>query len=284
MATIAELLVQSDRLSAISDSARLDTELLLCHCLDKPRSYLRAWPEAEPDSHQQQRFSTLLQRRIKGEPVAHILGSRGFWTLDLAVSPATLIPRPETELLVEACLELAACRDDCRLLDLGTGTGAIALALASEKPQWKILACDNQPEAVRLAEHNHQHLQLANVEVLQSDWFGAVGTGGFDIIVSNPPYIDADDPHLQQGDLRFEPVTALVAGEQGMADIRHIVDAAQSYLLPGGYLLFEHSYQQAALVRALLLAAGYDEVRSLNDLAGHERVTLGRLGLKIEES
>ena len=244
--TIAELLTASrQRLADVSDSASLDSELLLCHCLNKNRTYLRAWSDKVVAADVLARFEGLLARRAGGEPVAYIMGERGFWTLDLQVSPATLIPRPETELLVETVLSLLADRDTAKVIDLGTGTGAIALALASERPNWQLLGCDVQAEAIALAERNRQRYQLANIELVHSSWFSAIEPQRFDAIVSNPPYIDAADPHLHQGDVRFEPRSALVADKQGMADIEHIACASLSFLAPGGYLLFEHGYQQA---------------------------------------
>lgn len=276
MSSVAELLQHRQQLLAVSDSAALDTELLLCHCLKKSRSYLKAWPEADVPAPLERRFMELLGRRRQGEPVAYLLGERGFWTLDLQVSPATLIPRPETELLVEKALALFPASARVRVLDLGTGTGAIALALASERPGWQLLATDVQPEAVALAESNRQRLGLHNVEVRQSSWFESVAATGFDIIVSNPPYIDPDDPHLEQGDVRFEPRSALVAQRQGMADIETIVAAAGAYLNPAGWLLFEHGYDQAAPSQTLLRQAGFSHIFTEQDLAGLDRISGGQ--------
>jgi release factor glutamine methyltransferase len=263
----------------VSDTAKLDTELLLCHCLKKDSSYLRAWPEFEPDESTIDAFQKLLARRQQGEPVAYLIGQQGFWSLDLAVSPATLIPRPETELLVEMILEQYQDRPTLSVLDLGTGTGAIALALASEKPQWQILGCDFEFAAVDLAEKNRQQVLPANnhVSFLQSNWFSHIEPQYFDIIVSNPPYIDPDDPHLSQGDVRFEPSSALVADNKGLADIEKIIAAAPAFLTANGYLLFEHGYDQGEAVRGLLKAAQFSDVITKQDLAGHDRVTGGYL-------
>ena len=275
--TIAELLAASrKRLAGVSDSSSLDVELLLCHCLGKKRTYLRAWSDQAVTAEVLARFEALLARRVGGEPVAYILGERGFWSLGLQVSPATLIPRPETELLVETALSLLADRNAARVIDLGTGTGAIALALACERPDWQLLGCDVQPEAVALAERNRQRHQLGNVEFVQSSWFAAIAPQRFDAIVSNPPYIDATDPHLAQGDVRFEPKSALVADNQGMADIEHISAASLAYLAPGGYLLFEHGYQQGRAVQSCLAAEGFVGIKTIQDLSGLDRVTLGR--------
>ncbi|MGK0499187.1 MAG: release factor glutamine methyltransferase [Oceanicoccus sp.] len=277
MATVTALLQLSSQLAPVSDSPRLDVELLLCHCLQKPRSFLRTWPERKLTAAQQQQFDELLQRRQEGEPIAYLTGERGFWTLDLAVSASTLIPRPETELLVEHSLRLLAGRPQATVLDLGTGTGAIALALASEHPGWHIDACDVQPDAVALAEHNRVKHQLSNVRLFQSDWFTVVPAKRYQLIVSNPPYIDATDQHLQQGDVRFEPLSALVAERQGMADIETIITGAGNYLASGAWLLIEHGFEQAQAVQACFTAVGFSQVFSAQDLAGLDRVTGGQL-------
>jgi len=271
--TVARAIDMAAELDAVSDSARLDVELLLCHLLDKPRSWLFAWPDAPLTAAQQADFMALLARRKAGEPVAHLLGYRDFWTLRLRVSPATLIPRPDTEVLVEqALLRLEA--GSARVADLGTGTGAIALALASERPGWQLVATELQPDAVRLAQINAAEHKLANVEVRQGSWCEPL-EGQFDMILSNPPYIDPDDPHLQQGDVRFEPLSALVAEHRGLADIEQIADCARRHLLSGGWLLLEHGYDQAAAVRSRLTALGYARVFSVQDYGGNDRVSGG---------
>ncbi|HWD34134.1 peptide chain release factor N(5)-glutamine methyltransferase [Pseudomonas sp. GZD-222] len=274
MTIIASLL----RAAELPDSptARLDVELLLAAAIGKSRSYLHTWPERIVSSEAALTFAEYLQRRRSGEPVAYILGQQGFWNLDLEVAPHTLIPRPDTELLVETALELLPLTP-VRVLDLGTGTGAIALALASERAQWQVVAVDRVLEAVALAERNRQRLQLNNVQVRSSHWFDSVAGERFDLIVSNPPYIAAEDPHLVAGDVRFEPSSALVAGADGLDDLRIIISQAPAHLLPGGWLLLEHGYDQAAAVRELLAQHDFEQIESRIDLGGHERISLGRL-------
>lgn len=256
-----------------SDSARLDAELLLAHVLDKDRTWLYTWSDRLLSSSQQDSASELLDQRMQGIPVAHLLGQREFWSLPLAVNASTLIPRGDTETLVEWVLDLALPAN-ARVLDLGTGTGAIALALASEKPGWHIEAVDAQTDAVALATSNAERLDLP-VKVYRSDWFSAV-EGRFDVIVSNPPYIDADDAHLQQGDVRFEPHSALVAANNGLADLNHIQRTAPAYLNDHGWLLLEHGWQQAPAVSRALTQQGFQQVTTRRDLGGQARITGGQ--------
>ncbi len=274
MTIIASLL----RAAELPDSptVRLDAELLLAAALGKSRSYLHTWPEKIVSSESALIFADYLQRRRAGEPVAYILGQQGFWNLDLEVAPHTLIPRPDTELLVETALQLLPATP-ANVLDLGTGSGAIALALASERAAWQVTAVDRVLEAVALAERNRQRLALDNVTVLNSHWFSALADHRFDLIISNPPYIAAGDVHLAEGDVRFEPESALVAGPDGLDDIREIVAAAPQHLNPGAWLMLEHGYDQGAPVRDLLQGAGFTQVESRKDLGAHERITLGRL-------
>lgn len=276
MNTVEALLKQSCVLSEVSDSAYLDVELLLGFCLQKPRSYLRAWPEALVSDAVVKRFLQLLSRRQRGEPVAYLIGEQGFWSLDLQVNETTLIPRPETELMVEVALRLLHEHSHARVLDLGTGTGAIALALASEKPGWQLTACDKEAGAVSLALQNRQALGLTNVNVVQSDWYEQIGGPPFDLIVSNPPYIDADDPHLQGVGVCYEPRSALVADNQGLADIAHIIEHADGYLKSGAWLMLEHGYDQAGAVQQLLLKRGFKQLFCEQDLSGIDRVSGGR--------
>ena len=270
---ISDALALSTTLLEVSDSPKKDLELILCHILEKPPSYLMTWPEKALSSDQLERFQACLSRRTKGEPVAYILGYRGFWTLDLEVTPDTLIPRADTEVLIE----IALARFDQsprRVADLGTGTGAIALALASERPSWDIWGCDRIPAAVALAKRNQARYQLLNVSFVEGDWLSPLD-GQFDLIVSNPPYIDSQDCHLQQGDVRFEPLSALVADEHGLADIKLIATQALPFLKPEGCLMFEHGYNQGEAVRQLLAMLGYHQIETHQDYGGNDRITLG---------
>ena len=275
MMRIDQLLAHAAQID--SPTAQLDAELLLALVLDQPRSYLYTWPEKTVSEAQAASYMALLKRRQRGEPVAYLLGRQGFWTLDLAVAEHTLIPRADTELLVEAALQLADADSALTVLDLGTGSGAVALAVASERPDWRITGVDRIESAVALAQHNQQQLALINAQFLASDWFSALTGQRYNLILSNPPYIAECDPHLQQGDLRFEPLSALVSGPDGLDDIRVIIAQAPSYLLAGGWLLLEHGFEQGSAVRELLEQAGFVEVTSQRDLAGHQRISLGRL-------
>ena len=257
------------------ESPSLDAAVLLCHVLGKPRTYLLTWPERALETEQQAQFDALLERRIAGEPVAYIIGEREFWSLPLKVSPSTLIPRPDTERLVEVALDKTFGQTG-PILDLGTGTGAIALALASEMPNRQVMGIDLKQEAKELAEHNASRLNIKNVTFDQGSWFEPIASGTkFALIVSNPPYIDEKDPHLSQGDVRFEPKSALVADESGLADIRHISDLARQYLEEGGWLAFEHGYDQGEAVREIMTHFGFEQVVTEKDYGDNDRVTLG---------
>ncbi len=282
MATVAELLSQRQLLAVTSDSPALDIEMLLCHCLQKQSSYLRAWPEAEVPAEDELQFQRLLKRRIAGEPVAYLIGERGFWSLDLLVNSSTLIPRPETELLVELSLAKISDIPSAKVLDLGTGTGAIALSIASERSDCIVSACDVSEEAVMLAKSNRKKYGLSNTSFFQSDWFASVNGQPFDLIVSNPPYIDPDDQHLLQGDVRFEPRSALVADNKGLSDIATIINQAPAFLQDNAWLLFEHGYDQANAVQSLLAKAGFEKIFTEQDLAGVDRVTGACYTISIE--
>ncbi|MFQ2067534.1 peptide chain release factor N(5)-glutamine methyltransferase [Aeromonas veronii] len=269
---------------AEGESPRADTDVLLCHLLGCRRSYLMTWPERELDAAQQATLQGWLARRLNGEPIAHLVGEREFWSLPLKVSPATLIPRPDTEVLVEQALTRIP-QGPCAVLDLGTGTGAIALALKSERPELDVWAVDRMADAAALARENSAALGLP-IEVRDGSWFEPLGepdrdeTPRFAVIVSNPPYIDGADPHLEQGDVRFEPRSALVADDAGLADICHIVAHAPAYLLPDGWLLLEHGWDQGEAVRQLLRDSGYREVATVRDYGDNDRVTLGLCPLR----
>ncbi len=261
---------------AASESPRRDAEILLGFVTGRARTFILAFGETALLPAEQAQLEALLARRQRGEPVAHLVGIREFWSLPLFVSPATLIPRPDTECLVEQALARLPA-SPCAILDLGTGTGAIALALASERPDCHVTAVDLMPDAVALARRNAEQLGIANVTLLQSHWFSALGNQRFATIVSNPPYIDEQDPHLAEGDVRFEPRSALVAAEQGLADLAWIIDQARAFLLPDGWLLLEHGWQQGEQVRALFAKNGYRDVETMRDYGGNERLTAGRL-------
>jgi release factor glutamine methyltransferase len=271
------LLNNSKRLEAALNldvnSARIEVQCLLQAVLQVNRAYLLTHPEQILGTEQQAHYAALLERRLSGEPLAYILGEREFYGLNFRVTPATLIPRADTELLVELALQHIPPRG--RVLDLGTGSGAIALSIAHARPDAEVTAVDASQEALDVARENARHLNIANTRLLRSDWFAALADERFDVIISNPPYIADGDAHLAQGDLRFEPRGALASGADGLDDIRRIVAGAKEHLNPGGWLLFEHGYDQAARARELLGTAGYAEVFSARDLAGIERVSGG---------
>ncbi|KOQ68624.1 peptide chain release factor N(5)-glutamine methyltransferase [Stenotrophomonas maltophilia] len=266
----------SARLGGID--ARHEAELLLLHVLERPRSWLFAHATDPLPATAQAAFEALLARRAAGEPVAYLTGRRGFWTLDLRVDAATLIPRPETELLVELALERLPPDRPLSVADLGTGSGAIALALASERPLAQVLATDASPGALAMAARNAAHHELRNVRFAEGgqDWYAPLQGARFALIASNPPYIASEDPHLQQGDLRFEPASALASGLDGLDDIRRIVAGAPEHLQPAGWLLIEHGWDQGAAIRTLFDAAGFADVQTQQDLEQRDRVTLGR--------
>jgi release factor glutamine methyltransferase len=264
------------RVSAMAEgpapSLSLDAELLLAHAFGTSRARLRSHPEELADVAKAKRYAQLIERRTAGEPLAYIIGRKDFWSLRLAVSPAVLVPRPETELLVERALALRP-EEFGRIADLGTGSGAIALALASERPGWQVAATDVSDEALAIARGNAQTLDLRHVQFLRGSWFGPLGGRTFDLILSNPPYIAQGDPALADPALQREPQIALTPGEDGMASLREIIEAAPDYLERDGWLLLEHGADQGAEVTRELVARGLRHVRSHRDLAGHERMT-----------
>jgi release factor glutamine methyltransferase len=274
MQDIQSLLSDSARsLQAISDSADLDVEVLLCHVLKKNRSYLRTWPERQLDSEQFKQFTHLLAQRQQGQPIAYITGNREFWSRDFHVTHDVLIPRPDTETIIELCLQLIQDKPTAKLIDLGTGSGIIAITLAAECPQLQTTAVDSSIKALNIAKKNAALHHTPQVNFLQSDWLQQVPQDHFDFIVSNPPYISPDDPHLAEGDVRFEPDSALIAEQQGLQDIIQICAQSQHYLNNGGYLILEHGYQQKTQIHAILQEYGYQNIHCLHDLAKQPRVS-----------
>jgi release factor glutamine methyltransferase len=278
VSTAHDLLTQAAAdLAAISDSPALDAELLLAHVLGKSRSVFRAMPELEISMTDSQHYSALINRRKNREPVAYIVGHKEFWTLDLLVNQHTLVPRPETELLVETALGLFDEHEKIQAADLGTGSGAIALSLASERPHWQIDAVDISQNALQVASNNAQRLGIRNVSFYEGCWLTALPARQYQLIVSNPPYISEAEWPEYQAALAAEARSALVSGADGLDAIRAITVNASQYLTAGGYLLLEHGYAQGAAVRAILEEAGFHKIHTLVDLAGLDRATLGRL-------
>lgn len=256
-------------------TARIEVQTLLQHVLQVPRAYLLAHPEQVPDSKQLAAYDAILQRRLQGEPIAYLLGEREFFGLNFHVTPATLIPRSDTELLVELALQRLPQGKACRVLDMGTGSGAIALAVAHSRPDAAVTAIDASEAALEVARENVHRLGVSNVNFLHSNWFSALDGQRFDLIVSNPPYVRAGDVHLTQGDVRFEPISALASGADGLDDIRSIISSAGAYLEQGAWLLLEHGYDQAQSVQELLQQKNYVRIFSAKDIAGIDRVSGG---------
>lgn len=255
---------------------RVDAELLLLHVVQQSRSWLFVHADDTLDTDVQTAYAALVERRAAGEPVAYVTGRRGFWSLELEVTPATLIPRPETELLVELALQRLPRDFGGAVADLGTGSGAIALALARERPRARVMATDASVAALEVARRNAQRHAIDNVCFVHGDWLAPLAEQRFELIVSNPPYIEAADPHLAHGDLRYEPASALASGADGLDDIRRIVDDAHAHLQPAGWLLFEHGWNQGDAARGLLETAGYVDVFTAQDLEQRDRVSGGR--------
>ena len=267
----------SQNLSTSSPSAMLDAQVLLSFVLQCNTAHLAAWPEKELSKEQLSDYLQLIQQRQQGLPVAHLTGQREFWSLHFFVNNSTLIPRPETETLIEYMLTKFDHRKNLKLLDMGTGTGAIAIAIAKEKPDWQIVASDVSNEALKLASKNGEHHQVSNITFVQSDWFENITSTDFDIIVSNPPYIASDDPHLQQGDVRFEPLSALTSGPEGLDDIKHLCAHAAEHLNNNAWLIVEHGYNQAQQVTDCFTENRFTEIEQQQDLSGHTRMTAARL-------
>lgn len=259
-----------------SDSPRLDAQILLGHVLDRPRSYLYAHGEDLLTESERQQAEALLEQRLAGHPIAHLLGRREFWSQELEVSPDTLIPRPETEITLELALEKIPAGADWALLDLGTGSGALALMLALERPGCRVTAIDISSAALAVARRNRERLGADNLELLEGDWFTPVAGRRFQLIVSNPPYVAERDPHLDSGDVRFEPRRALAAGPAGLDDLEQLVRQAPDHLEPGGWLILEHAFDQAGAVASLLKKKGFIDIQCRPDLAGQPRASAGR--------
>lgn len=263
------------RLLTVTATPQLDAELLLSHMLKKTRTYLYAYGDEPLSPELQAKFERLLLERIKGVPIAYLLGEREFWSMDFYVTPDTLIPRPETEVLVELVLDLSRDQPECSILELGTGSGAISVALAKEKPKSQFLAVDKSEAALAIAEKNMIRHQVENIHLMFSDWFQAIPQTRFDFIISNPPYLETSSPYQHEGDLRFEPKSALLSGPLGTEDLELIISRSQAYLKPEGWLLFEHGFDQAKALREALQEAGYKNIQSWQDISGHERISGG---------
>jgi release factor glutamine methyltransferase len=273
--TVQQLLESAIQSLSNVEFPRLEAELLLATVLGRPREFLYTWPGHPATAAESSAFHSLLQRRQQGEPVAYLLGHREFWSLDLKINNQVLIPRADTERMIEVVLELFSA-EDLNLADLGTGSGAIALALASERPGWNVTATDKSQHAIECARFNAQNLKLANVDFVAGDWCEPLPDKRYDIVVSNPPYIEENDIHLLQGDLRFEPRSALVAADNGLSDLKIIAKEACRILKPGGHLFLEHGYSQAADVHKILELSGYESISTWQDMGGNDRVTGGK--------
>lgn len=275
-ASIHEVLSHAGRqLAENCESPRLDAEVLLCHCLGKPRSYLRAWPEKLIDARMHAEYQDIVNQRLRGLPVAYLTGVREFWSREFLVSSDVLIPRPDTELLIELGLARIPPDRPVSVIDLGTGSGVIAVTLASERPLASITATDSSAAALKIARQNARRHHLDGIRFVQSDWLNGIKTCAFDLVLSNPPYIAAGDPHLQNGDVRFEPKHALIADESGLRDIRTIIQNARRYLRPNGHILIEHGYNQQLPVRQIMKSCHYRQINTYTDLSGNPRVTCG---------
>lgn len=279
--SIQQALKIAQQILVQSDSPLLDAQLLLSHVLKKPTSYLHTWPEKLLSDDEKKQFQALISRRAQGEPIAYILGEKQFWDLSFNVTSDVLIPRPETELIIEWVLKHFSQPADhtIKLADLGTGSGAIAISIAHAQPEWQIIATDFSERALMIAKQNAEKYRLRNIQFHQGSWCHALPEKTYDIIVSNPPYIDPADTHLSQGDLRFEPHSALASDDEGYQDLFVIAEQAKNYLKPNGILLLEHGYQQAAKLKEHLQQLGYQKIHALKDLQGHDRITIAHLSI-----
>jgi release factor glutamine methyltransferase len=273
MATIKQALKQANTLQQVSESWKLDAELLLAEAIEQSREYLFTWPDQELTQPQLKKFDDYCGRRLLNEPIAYILGRQAFWDFELIVNSSVLIPRPETELLVETALELLDNSVTAAVLDLGTGSGAIALALAANNKRWSVTAVDSSESALGVAADNAKLLQFSNIEFVQTSWCDGLPTEHFDLIAANPPYVEAGDKHLSEGSLPFEPIAALVAEENGLADIRAIAKQSRYCLKKNSWLLIEHGFQQKLAVEKILVDTGYANIECVKDLAGLDRLT-----------
>ncbi len=279
MTTISQALSDARHsLQATSPTPAADASILLCHVLGCSPSHLIAWPDNQLPPHQASQFKEILQQRAEGKPVAYITGEKEFWSLPLKVTADVLIPRPETETLVEFVLEKFSNGPALAVADLGTGSGAIACALAAERHAWKITATDSSMEALDIARHNASVHKLENIHFVHGQWLEPLAELDFDLIISNPPYVAIGDPHLAQGDVRFEPEAALASGKQGMDAITHLAQQACQHLKAGGWLIVEHGYDQQQLVYDVYKQGGFENIVQLTDLAGQPRVTAGQQG------
>ena len=276
MATIKQALKQANTLKQVSESWKLDAELLLAEAIEQSREYLFTWPDQELTQPQLKKFDDYCGRRLLNEPIAYILGRQAFWNFELIVNSSVLIPRPETELLVETALELLYNSATAAVLDLGTGSGAIALALAANNKRWSVTAVDSSESALGVAADNAKLLQFSNIEFVQTSWCDGLPTEHFDLIAANPPYVEAGDKHLSEGSLPFEPIAALVAEENGLADIRAIAKQSRYCLKKNSWLLIEHGFQQKLAVEKILVDTGYANIECVKDLAGLDRLTKAR--------
>lgn len=277
MFTIKTALTEAvSTLRDVSELPLLDAEVLLCKVLDKGRSHLRAWPDAALNPEQHQEYQVLVNDRQQGKPLAYIIGTREFWSRNFQVSPDVLIPRPDTELLIDLSLALIPTNQPCKIIDLGTGSGIIAITLAAERLHAQVSATDISVAALQIAQANAAKHNVDRIKFYQSNWFEHIPIGKFDLIISNPPYIAEDDPHLQQGDLRFEPKTALTSAQQGLSDIQTIAESARYRLENSGLLLVEHGYNQQKEVQNIFSELNYYNVQTHTDLSGQPRVTSGQ--------